>query len=236
MPATSRTRAARRPTRSRSASSTSSGPGRRERADTGSSPSGSPSRTPCSRSAWTGRRHRVVRRPAVRDLAVGAGRARGREAGGAPPRRPRFEKIAGLTPDLIVGTNAGIDQETYDPLSRSLRPSPIPAGTGLLRAVDVRRARSARPSARRTRWTALIAGIETSSPRPRPRTRVGGQRRVPAERLLRRRRDRLPGRAEHRLPHRSRLRVPPELDEYATRRARPTSRWSSSTSSTPPTC
>lgn len=30
---------------------------------------------------------------------------------------PQFEKIASLEPDLIVGTNAGLDQETYDKLS-----------------------------------------------------------------------------------------------------------------------
>ncbi len=61
-----------------------------------------------------------------------------------------------------------------------------------------------------------------------PRVR-GRQRRLPPERLLRRRGDRLPGGPEHRLPHRPRLRRSrPSSTTFADRGARRTSRSSSS--------
>ena len=66
-----------------------------------------------------GRRHGLVRRPAVRDLALGAGRARRRASPKCLSSSDgfEFEKIAALEPDLIVGTNAGMTKQDYEKLS-----------------------------------------------------------------------------------------------------------------------
>ena len=65
------------------------------------------------------RRHRLVRRRTVRRVAVGASR----KLGAAQPvvlnlaDGIQVDQIAALKPDLIVATNAGLDQDTYTKLS-----------------------------------------------------------------------------------------------------------------------
>ena len=65
------------------------------------------------------RHHGVVRRAAQRRVALGAGAARRREADGPEQADGlQFERIAGLAPDLIIGTNAGIERKDYEKLSQ----------------------------------------------------------------------------------------------------------------------
>lgn len=52
-------------------------------------------------------------------MVVGTRRARGRPARGADPADDlEYERIAALDPDLIIGVNAGMEQASYDRLSR----------------------------------------------------------------------------------------------------------------------
>ena len=121
-----------------------------------------------------------------------------------------YERIAALEPDLIIGTNAGLDEESYELLSDDRADDRPPRGRAAAtsRRGTTRPASSARRSAGPTRWTAIIADIDAqfaAAAAAHPEF-DGAPRRVPAERVLRRRRDRVPGRPEHGVPDRPRLR------------------------------
>ena len=128
------------------------------------------------------RRHRLVRRLPVRDVAVGAGRAGGR------PSRPcstgaqftgnpnyRYEQIAALGPDLIVGLYTGMDDAAVRAPCRGIAPTVGPpagypefgaavAGVHAARRAGARRARPRRAAdRRRRRQVAAARGRRTRS-------------------------------------------------------------------------
>jgi len=72
-----------------------------------------------------------------------------------------FEKIAGLAPDLIVGTNAGLTQETYDTLSQ-IAPTIAQSGeyTNYFEPWDVQALAIGRAMGKEDEVTALIDGIK----------------------------------------------------------------------------
>ena len=117
-PAARRSRA-RSPRTARSPSSTSSARPRSRRRPSASSAPASPSRTTCSRSASS--RSRSPTGSAASRSAYGHGHSPNWAA-----RSPscstsndgiQVDQIAALKPDLIVATNAGLDQDTYTKLS-----------------------------------------------------------------------------------------------------------------------
>ena len=72
-----------------------------------------------------------------------------------------FEKIAALAPDLIVGTNAGLTQETYDTLSQ-IAPTIAQSGeyTNYFEPWDVQALAIGRAMGKEDEVTDLIAGIK----------------------------------------------------------------------------
>ena len=152
-----------------------------------------------------------------------------------------YEGIAALDPDLIIGTNAGLDEESYGTADGDRPDDRPPEGrAALLLAVgrpvppDRRRPSARTPRRRRSSTTST-----PSSRRPPPAHPefAGQDGDLPAERVLRRCGDRVPGGSEHRVPHRPRLRRSrPSSTTFAHRGARRSSRSSSWACSTPPTC
>ena len=139
------------------------------------------------------------------------------ELGGAEPEvlssadGLQYERIAALEPDLIIGTNAGLDDAMYEQLSAIAPTIAHPAGTDAYfspwdqQALLVGQALGREPEVRAHHRRS--EGRVRRGRRRAPRVR-GDRHRVPAERLLRRRGDRLPGRPQHRLSHRPRLHDP----------------------------
>ena len=155
-----------------------------------------------------GRGHRVVRRAAVRHLALGPATL----LGDAEPEVLsvadgfEFERIAALEPDLIVGTNAGMTKKRLRAvLRRSRRPSPASrARPSTSRPWQDQTLQVARALGREADGQALVDEVEAGVRRRRGRAPgVGGHDRdVLAGWPVRRPALRLPRRPEHRLPHR----------------------------------